>query len=433
MVVRLAGPPYPEAMSETPPVGARSPETTGHRSDEAGQALVIAPLVRRFLPHLIDFRRDLHTHPELSYREHRTTERLMAELEAVGLQPVRLRSTGCYVDIGTGELSVALRADIDALPIEEATGLEFSSENPGVAHMCGHDIHTTVMLGVATVLADLNRTSALSGRVRVLFQPAEEQLPGGALTVIEQDVLKGVPRIFALHCEPKVDVGQVGTRIGAITSASDTVRLRLSGAGGHTSRPHLTQDLVFAMAQIAINVPAILSRRIDVRSGVQVVWGEIGAGVAPNAIPSEGTLAGTMRCLDAEAWHQAGELLDQVVEDVAAPYGVTVDLEHVRGVPPVVNGELETTMIENAARAELGEDAVVLVEQSMGGEDFAWYLQHVPGAMMRLGTRTRGGRTHDLHQADYIADEEAISCGIQVMASTALRAVTHHVRESAGS
>ena len=433
MVVRLAGPPYPEAMSETPPVGARSPETAGHRSDEAGQALVIAPLVRRFLPHLIDFRRDLHTHPELSYREHRTTERLMAELEAVGLQPVRLRSTGCYVDIGTGELSVALRADIDALPIEEATGLEFSSENPGVAHMCGHDIHTTVMLGVATVLADLNRTSALSGRVRVLFQPAEEQLPGGALTVIEQDVLKGVPRIFALHCEPKVDVGQVGTRIGAITSASDTVRLRLSGAGGHTSRPHLTQDLVFAMAQIAINVPAILSRRIDVRSGVQVVWGEIGAGVAPNAIPSEGTLAGTMRCLDAEAWHQAGELLDQVVEDVAAPYGVTVDLEHVRGVPPVVNGELETTMIENAARAELGEDAVVLVEQSMGGEDFAWYLQDVPGAMMRLGTRTRGGRTHDLHQADYIADEEAISCGIQVMASTALRAVTHHVRESAGS
>ena len=431
MVRRLAAAPYPEAMSDSPAASTSSSEAPRHRFDDGGQALSIAPLVRRFLPHLIEFRRDLHSHPELSYREHRTTDRLMTELEAVGLEPVRLRSTGCYVDIGTGELSVALRADIDALPIQEATGLEFSSQNPGVAHMCGHDIHATVMLGVATVLADLNRTSPLSGRVRVVFQPAEEQLPGGALTVIEQDVLEGVPRIFALHCEPKVDVGQVGTRIGAITSASDTVRLRLSGAGGHTSRPHLTQDLVFAMAQIAINVPAILSRRIDVRSGVQVVWGEIGAGVAPNAIPSEGTLAGTMRCLDAEAWHQAGELLDQVVGDVAAPYGVEVDLEHVRGVPPVVNGELETTMIENAARAELGEDAVVLVEQSMGGEDFAWYLQEVPGAMMRLGTRTRGGQTHDLHQADYIADEDAIACGVQVMASTALRAVAHHVRESA--
>ncbi|WP_144793438.1 amidohydrolase [Kocuria palustris] len=422
-----------ESSPESTAILSGSPvQAPRHWSDDAGQAPAIAPFVRRFLPHLIEFRRDLHTHPELSYREHRTTDRLIEELEAIGLEPVRLRSTGCYVDIGSGELAVALRADIDALPIQEATGLEFSSENAGVAHMCGHDIHTTVMLGVATVLADLNRSSPLAGRVRVLFQPAEEQLPGGALTVIEQGVLEGVPRIFALHCEPKVDVGQVGTRIGAITSASDTVRLRLSGSGGHTSRPHLTQDLVFAMAQIAINVPAILSRRIDVRSGVQVVWGEMSAGAAPNAIPAEGSMAGTMRCLDAEAWHRSGELLDQVVGDVAAPYGVHVDLEHVRGVPPVVNGELETTMIENAARSELGEDAVVLVEQSMGGEDFAWYLQEVPGAMMRLGTRTRGGETHDLHQADYIADEEAVSCGVQVMASTALRAVMHHVKESGG-
>lgn len=402
-------------------------------SDEPGQAPSIGPIIQRFLPHLIEFRRDVHSHPELSYGEHRTTERIVSELEAIGLAPVRLRATGCYVDIGRGELAVGLRADIDALPIQEATGLDFASRAPGVAHMCGHDIHTTVMLGVATVLADLDRSSALAGRVRILFQPAEEQLPGGALTVIEQGVLEGVPRIFALHCEPKVDVGQVGTRIGAITSASDTVRLRLTGAGGHTSRPHLTQDVVFAMAQIAINVPAILSRRIDVRSGVQVVWGEIGAGVAPNAIPSEGTMAGTMRCLDADAWHRAGQLLDQVVGQIAAPYGVEVELEHIRGVPPVVNGELETTMLENAARAELGEDAVVLVEQSMGGEDFAWYLQDVPGAMMRLGTRTRGERTYDLHQSDYIADERAIACGVQVMASTALRAVLHHVRETGGS
>lgn len=401
-------------------------------SDEVGQAPSIGPILKRFLPQLTEFRRDLHSHPELSYKEHRTTDRLMAELEAVGLEPLRLRSTGCYVDIGRGEIAVALRADIDALPIQEATGLDFASEHAGVAHMCGHDIHTTVMLGVATVLADLDRSSALAGRVRILFQPAEEQLPGGALTVIEQGVLEGVPRIFALHCEPKVDVGQVGTRIGAITSASDTVRLRLSGAGGHTSRPHLTQDLVFAMAQIAINVPAILSRRIDVRSGVQVVWGEIQAGMAPNAIPASGTLAGTMRCLDAEAWQRAGVLLDEVVGEVASPYGVEVELEHIRGVPPVVNGELETTMLENAARAELGDDAVVLVEQSMGGEDFAWYLQDVPGAMMRLGTRTRGGRTHDLHQAEYVADEEAIACGVQVMASTALRAILHHIRESGG-
>lgn len=397
--------------------------------DGAGHVPHIGPFVTRWMPGLVEFRRDIHRHPELSYQETRTTQRIIQELADVGLEPVRIKGTGCYVDIGSGPIAVALRADIDALPIQEATGVPFASENDGVAHACGHDVHATVMVGVAKVLADLNQSSPLAGRVRVIFQPAEEKLPGGALHVIEQGVLDGVPRIFAVHCEPKVDVGHVGTRIGAITSASDTVRVHVSGQGGHTSRPHLTQDLVFALAQIAINVPAVMSRRVDVRSGVAVVWGEINAGIAPNAIPSQGTLAGTMRCLDADAWHRAGALLDEVVGQVATPYGVDVEVEHIRGVPPVVNGEDETTLLENAAREELGEDAVLLVEQSMGGEDFAWYLQHVPGAMMRLGTRTPGGRTYDLHQADYIADEEAIRCGVQVMANTALRAVMMHLRQ----
>ncbi|MFW6188115.1 MAG: amidohydrolase [Actinomycetota bacterium] len=397
---------------------------------EAGLPPAVGPLLKRYLPELIAFRRDLHRHPELSYQEFRTTDRIVGALEGMGLAPVRLSDTGCYVDIGRGPIAVGLRADIDALPIQEATGLEFSSANDGAAHSCGHDIHATVMVGVARVLADLHRTAHIAGTVRIVFQPAEEQLPGGALTVLRQGVLEGVPRMFALHCEPKVDVGRVGTRIGAITSASDTVRIELSGRGGHTSRPHLTQDLVYAMAQIAVNVPAVLSRRIDVRSGVAVVWGQMHAGVAPNAIPATGFMSGTMRCLDAEAWHRAGTLLDEVVHQVAAPYGVDVALEHIRGVPPVVNGEVETTMLENAARAELGEDAVVLVDQSMGGEDFAWFLQEVPGAMMRLGTRTRGGYTYDLHQSDYVADEAAIGCGVQVMANTALRAIRLRAREA---
>lgn len=398
-------------------------------ADDIGHPPAIGPLLSHYLPGLIAFRRDIHKHPELSYEEYRTTDRIVTALEAVGLSPVRFSATGCYVDVGRGPVMVGLRADIDALPIQESTGLPYASVNDGVMHACGHDIHTTIMVGVAQVLAELHRSSPFAGTVRVVFQPAEEKLPGGALTIIDQNVLDGVPRMFALHCEPKVDVGQVGTRIGAITSASDTVRIELSGRGGHTSRPHLTEDLVYAMSQIAVNVPAVLSRRIDVRSGVAVVWGQFHAGVAPNAIPVSGFMAGTMRCLDAEAWHQAGGLLDEVVEQVAAPYGVTVDLEHIRGVPPVVNGETETTLLEIAARAELGEDSVMLVEQSMGGEDFAWFLQHVPGAMMRLGTRAPGGPTYDLHQSDYAPQEEAINCGVQVMASTALRAIRLRVRD----
>ncbi|MFF2676638.1 amidohydrolase [Arthrobacter koreensis] len=378
----------------------------------------VAPI----LGELIDFRRDLHSHPELSHKEFRTTDRIVETLEAAGLQPKRLENTGAYVDIGDGPIGLALRADIDALPVLEETSLPYASVNTGIAHACGHDIHTTVMMGAARVLAKLDAEGSLGGRIRVIFQPAEEVMPGGALSVIEQGVLSGVPRILALHCDPRVDVGQVGTRIGAITSASDTIRIELSGQGGHTSRPHLTQDLVFALSQIAVSVPAILSRRIDVRSGVSVVWGQIHAGSAPNAIPGHGFMAGTMRCLDAEAWHAAGELLDDVVREVAAPYGVEVALEHTRGVPPVINSEAETGLIEASARAELGEDSVVLTPQSMGGEDFAWMTQAIPGAMMRLGTRTPGGETFDLHRGDYNPDELAISCGVSVMAAAAVRA-----------
>ncbi|WP_115789296.1 amidohydrolase [Arthrobacter silvisoli] len=382
---------------------------------------VVGPWLEELLPELIEFRRDLHAHPELSFKEFRTTDKLVERLEAAGLKPRRLEGTGLTVDVGEGPIATALRGDIDALPIIEETGLPFASKNHGVTHACGHDVHTTTMLGVALVLHGMHQVRPLGGAVRIIFQPAEETMPGGALSCIDQGVLEGVPRIMALHCDPRINVGQIGTRIGAITSASDTIKIELTGRGGHTSRPHLTEDLVFALSQIAVNVPAVLSRRVDVRSGVSVVWGQISAGSAPNAIPASGYMAGTMRCLDRDAWHDAGELLDDVVREIAAPYGVEVHLEHTRGVPPVVNSEDETAIIEAAARAELGEHAVVLTPQSMGGEDFAWFLADLPGAMMRLGTHTPGGEEYDLHRGDFIVDERALGYAVQVLAAAALR------------
>lgn len=383
----------------------------------------IGPWLAPLLPQLVEFRRDVHANPELSYEEFRTTERITETLQAAGLAPQRLEGTGLFVDIGEGDIALGLRADIDALPILEETGLPYASTRNGVCHACGHDIHATVMLGVALTLGRLHDAGKLAGKVRVIFQPAEETMPGGALAIIEQGVLDGVPRILALHCEPRVDAGMIGTRIGAITSASDTIKIELTGRGGHTSRPHLTEDLVFALAEIAVNVPAVLNRRIDVRSAVSVVWGQIHAGSAPNAIPAAGYMAGTMRCLDGDAWESAGTLLDEVVRQVAVPYGVDVKLEHTRGVPPVVNAEAETDLIERAARAEIGSTSIVLTPQSMGGEDFAWMTHKIPGAMLRLGTRTPGGETYDLHRGDYIPDEKAIETGIRVMAAAALRAV----------
>ncbi|WMY79578.1 amidohydrolase [Citricoccus sp. I39-566] len=391
----------------------------------------VTPLVAQLEPTVVDFRRDLHAHPELSYDEHRTTDRILQTLSAAGLSPVRLEDTGAYVDIGSGPIVLGLRADIDALPLTEQTGLEYASRTPGVAHACGHDLHTSVMAGTALalhrILGDDGRPGPdfahlpLAGRVRIIFQPAEERLPGGSLSVIRQGTLEGIPRILAAHCEPRFDVGTIGTRIGAITSAADTIKISLSGRGGHTSRPHLTEDLVYALSEIAVQVPAVLNRRIDVRSAVSVVWGQINAGAAPNAIPGSGYLAGTMRCLDAAVWESAGDLLDEVVQQVARPFGVKVHLEHIRGVPPVVNTEAETDLIEDAARYELGSRAIQLTPQSMGGEDFAWMTQQVPGAMLRLGTRTPGGPVYDLHMGDYAPDERAIGVGMRIFTAAALR------------
>lgn len=391
----------------------------------------ITEAVREILADTVAFRRDIHQHPELSFREFRTTDQIVATLQRFGLKPHRLDSTGAYVDIGNGPIVLGIRADIDALPVTEATGLPYASVHEGVAHACGHDIHTAVSLGTAITLHRLVTGTAavdtgplsLSGRIRIIFQPAEEKIPGGSLEVIRQGILDDVPRIIALHADPSFDVGTIGTRIGAITSATDTVRVTLTGRGGHTSRPQQTQDVVFALAQIAAQVPAILSRRIDVRSGAQLTWGHIQAGHAPNAIPTTGQLAGTFRTLDADAWDAAGKLLDEIIKQVAAPYGVNVAIDHVRGVPPVVNNEAETDLIEDATRFELGSRTIELAPQSMGGEDFAWMIKDIPGAMFRLGTRTPGGPTFDLHQGDYNPDERAIGVGVQIFTQAALRAL----------
>ncbi|MGQ3382257.1 amidohydrolase [Glutamicibacter sp. TV12E] len=383
----------------------------------------VSDFTEPLIDQLIDFRRELHRNPELSFAEHQTTERILETLQAAGLSPQKMTDTGAFVDIGQGPIRIAFRADIDALPVIEETDLEYCSMVEGVAHACGHDIHTTVMLGVALSLGRFNEAGLLNGRVRVIFQPAEEKLPGGALSVIEQGLLDEVPRVLALHCDPRIDAGHIGTRIGAITSASDTIRIEVNGHGGHTSRPHLTEDIVFAMSQIATQVPAVLGRKVDVRSAVSVVWGQIHAGSAPNAIPATGYLAGTMRCLDGDIWYEAGELLDNVVRQIAAPYGVEIKLQHTRGVPPVVNAPAETALIEDAARREFGAEAIELTPQSMGGEDFAWMTQKVPGAMLRLGTRTPGGKTYDLHRGDYMPDESCIGIGVRIMTAAAMQAV----------
>ena len=385
----------------------------------------LAALVADLRDELVAVRRDIHAHPELGRTEIRTTKLVAERLRAAGLEPHLLPGSGLVCDLGpsptaSGRKRVALRADLDALPVQDTSGVPWASTVRGVAHACGHDVHTAAVLGAGLALAQV--ADELTTGVRLIFQPAEEVQPGGALDVLAAGGLDGVGQVYAFHCDPKVDVGQVGTRIGPITSASDEVTVTVSGPGGHTSRPHLTGDVVFALGQIITQVPTILGRRLDPRSGVNLTWGAVQAGAAHNAIPPTGVVKGTLRCLDVRAWEKASEVFHAAVEQVVAPLGVTVDVRHHRGVPPVENGEHATGVLEAAARDVLGPGSVLLTEQSLGGEDFAWYLTKVPGAMARLGTHTPGGRTFDIHQGDLRVDERAVEVGALFLARAALLA-----------
>src|SRR5215469_16717709 len=379
-------------------------------------------------PELIDFRRDLHAHPETGYHEYRTTRRIALRLEAAGLKPAIMpKGTGLIVDVGDGPADapvVALRADIDALPINDDKDVPYRSLNRGACHACGHDVHSAILVGTGLFLARAAAARAVPGKVRLIFQPAEE-VPGGAIDVMAAGGIASVDRIFALHCDPRLDVGKIGTRTGPITAACDKLTVKVTGPGGHTARPHLTADLVYALGKIVTALPAALSRRVDPRSSLRLVWGRVSAGSAANAIPDDGLVEGTVRCLDDGAWHEAPELVKALVESVASAYGVVPEISYQRNVPPTVNEAISTAMLEAAADRVLGPHAITEAPQSLGGEDFAWYLDSIPGALARLGTRTPGSvADFDIHQAIFDVDERAIGYGVRLMAATALTAIS---------
>ncbi len=385
----------------------------------------ISRRVAELEPELIALRRRLHRHPEPSWEEHRTTEALVDELVRAGLDPqVPAVGTGVICDIGGGSGPiVAVRADIDALRMADTKIAGYRSQVPGVCHACGHDVHTTAALGAAIAMEGHLRSSGQSGRVRLILQPGEESVPGGAITLTEAGVMSGVAAIFALHCDPGLDVGMLGVSEGPISSAADQLSIRLKGPGGHTARPQSTADLVHIASKVVLDLSMGLNRLSDPRDGVNLTFGSIHAGNAPNVIPTEATILGSLRAIGRPSWEAAPAIIRNLLAAIVEPLGATWELDHRVGAPPVVNDRWAVGFVERTGRAVLGPAAVGPTRQSTGGEDFSWYLDHAPGAYFRLGVRTPGVPTVDIHAGNFDVDERAIGLGARLLAGSALEAL----------
>ncbi len=392
---------------------------------------------------LVYTRRWLHARPEVSRAEHETTAALRERLMVQGLKPRVLTSgTGLICDIGDEGPMVALRADIDALSMDDAKDVPYRSMHDGACHACGHDVHTAVVLGAGLVLQELINSGRLRGRVRLIFEPSEESLPGGALDVIADGGLDGVGTIFGVHCDPKIDAGRLGFRIGPLTSASHHMAISMFGPGGHTARPALTVNLADEVARVVRELPAAVQAEADAMAGgdaergeVRVVFGTIHTGSASNVIPAEAELTGSVRTPDAAVSEALLTILPRVLARMlgtdlrpgpdghqgSRPDGLAWRLSHEPGVTPVRNDAQATRTFARAALLAGGPDAVCDTPHSWGGDTFGWYQDHVPGCYARLGTHWPGRRDHlDLHRPTFDVDESAIPFGATALVLAAV-------------
>jgi len=380
---------------------------------------------------LIALRRHLHAYPEISSREVGTTETICERLRVAGLNPIVLAlGTGLVCDVTSPDTDdsapfVVLRADIDALAMADLKDVPYRSRREGVAHACGHDAHTAIVLGAGLALRHALAESGRMGRVRLVFEPAEENVPGGAVDVIAEGWLDGASAIYGVHCDPKIDVGTIGCHAGSITAASDLIEITLTGPGGHTARPQLTIDLTSVAAKVALELP-LLVRDLAADDGIaSVVFGSLHTGDAPNVIPARALLRGTFRSPSFDVWESAPELVERALASILESTGAGWSIHHRRGVPPVVNDSEATSLMATVAAEVVGSSNVVDTPQSMGGDSFAWYLQKVPGSYARLGVHDPAS-THprlDLHASTFDIDERALAVGVRLLALTALAAL----------
>lgn len=382
-----------------------------------------APVRARFpsgaLERLVALRHDLHRHPELSWREERTASRLEAELRSLGAEAIRrVAGTGVVARIPGRDRSappVALRGDIDALPVHEETGLSFASEVPGVMHACGHDVHATWTVGAGLLL----RREPAPRDVILVLQPAEE-VGAGAAAMLASGALDGVTHIFGGHVDRRFPIGTVVADAGPLAASADTFEIVLKGHGAHGARPHESADPVVGAAALVTALQTIVSRRIDPAAPAVLTVGSIHGGTAPNVIPDHVTLTGTIRTVRPEVRARVHEEVRRLAESIAAAYGLTAQVSLAYGTPPLVNPPTGAAIAREAAARVLGAPHVVpFGVTNLAGEDFACYLERMDGCFLRIGARESGGEPMPAHSSRFTVADGAIAVGAAVLAECA--------------
>ncbi|HVU99379.1 MAG TPA: M20 family metallopeptidase [Puia sp.] len=380
----------------------------------------IRQLARQYAPEFIDIRHHLHAHPELSYQEFQTSAFVQEQLAKMGIPFRVMAGTGVVGSIegkNPGSRVVALRADMDALPIQEANEVPYRSQNPGVMHACGHDVHTTVLLGASRVLQELRKE--WEGTVKLIFQPGEEKNPGGASLMIKEGVLKDpAPQaIFGLHVHPGLETGKLSFRGGMVMASADELYITIRGKGGHAAAPHLTVDTILVASHLVVAMQQIISRNRNPLSPSVLSITSVQGGFTTNVIPSEVKLMGTFRAMDEEWRFKAHELIRKQATELVHSMGAEIDLHIDVGYPMVHNNEALDAVARAAAREFMGADRVLETEVRMGAEDFGYYTQQIPGCFYRLGVmNVEKGITSGVHTPTFNIDESAIEIGVGMMA-----------------
>jgi amidohydrolase len=386
----------------------------------------IKDLADKLAPRLIEIRRHLHSHPELSGQEYQTATYVAGVLSSCGIH-VReaVGKTGVVGELNgsTPDRRLAIRTDMDALPIVEGTGLDFASRQPGVMHACGHDVHTTVGLGTAMVLSELR--ASFPGSIRFLFQPAEE-IASGASWMVADGAMEGVNAVLSLHVFPSIPAGSIGVRYGVLTAAADDLRIVIMGESGHGARPHEAKDAIWIAAQVITSLQQAIGRTQNPLRPVVLTIGKISGGRAPNVIADRVEMLGTVRSLHRETHTNLPQWIERIVTNICETYGASCEVEYKRGVPGVYNDTGLTQLLEAAAKEAWGSDRVtILPEPSLGAEDFSLYLQHAPGTMFRLGVGYHDRPNYPLHHPQFDVDESAIVTGVVTMAYAAYKYWQH--------